>query len=49
MSFGIGGGVAEVQIQIQSENSPISWTEWNILINFCVNIDINKVKLDLIV
>ena len=23
-------------------NSPISWTEWNILINFWVNIDINK-------
>ena len=27
----------------KSENSPISWTEWNILINFCVNIDINKI------
>ena len=28
----------------KSENSPISWTEWNILINFCVNTDINKIK-----
>ena len=27
----------------KSENSPISWTEWNILINFCLNIDIDKV------
>ena len=42
MSFGIGRGVAQVQI-LKSENSPISWTEWNILINFSVNIDINKI------
>ena len=28
----------------KSENSPISRTEWNILINFCVNIDINKIS-----
>ena len=27
----------------KSENSPISWTEWNISINFCVNIDIDKI------
>ena len=27
----------------KSENGPISWTEWNILINFCVNIDIDKI------
>ena len=27
----------------KSENNPISWTEWNILINFCVNIDIKKI------
>ena len=27
----------------KSENSPISWTEWNILIDFCVNIDIIKI------
>ena len=42
MSFGIGRGVADVQI-VKKLNSPISWTEWNILINFCVNIDINKI------
>ena len=42
MSFGIGGGVAEVQIQIQSENSPISLTIWDILIKFCIRIDINR-------
>ena len=28
----------------KSENGPNSWTEWNILINFCVNIDIDKIK-----
>ena len=27
----------------KSENDPISWIEWNILIIFCVNIDINKI------
>ena len=27
----------------KSENGPISWTEWNILINFCVNIDTDKI------
>ena len=27
----------------KSENGPISRTEWNILINFCVNIDIDKI------
>ena len=27
----------------KSENGPISWTDWNILINFCVNIDIDKI------
>ena len=26
----------------KSENGPTSWTEWNILINFCVTIDIYK-------
>ena len=26
----------------KSENSPISWTEWNTLINFFVNIDIHN-------
>ena len=27
----------------KSENGPISWTEWTILINFCVNIDVDKI------
>ena len=27
----------------KSENSLISWTEWNILIDFCVKIDVIKV------
>ena len=27
----------------KSENGIISWTEWNILIDFCVNIDIIKI------
>ena len=27
----------------KGENGLISWTEWNILINFCVNIDIDKI------
>ena len=27
----------------KSENGSISWTEWNILMNFCVNIDIDKI------
>ena len=28
----------------KSENGLISWTEWNILIDFCVNIDILKIQ-----
>ena len=27
-----------------SGNGPISWTEWNSLINVCVNIDIDKIR-----
>ena len=27
----------------KGESGSISWTEWNILINFCVNIDIDKI------
>ena len=27
----------------KSENGLISWTEWNILLDFCVNIDIIKI------
>ena len=36
MTFIIGRGFAEHQILKK-------WTEWNILINFCVNIDTDKV------
>ena len=28
----------------KSENSPFSWTEWDILTNSCVNIDINQIS-----
>ena len=42
MTFIIGRGFA-VRKFWKSENGPISWTEWNILINFCVNIDIDKI------
>ena len=27
----------------KNDNGAISWTEWNILIKFCVNIDIDKI------
>ena len=40
-------GLAEALPRIKfwkSKNSPISWTEWNILIKFCLNIDINKIS-----
>ena len=26
----------------KSENGPISWTEWNIVMKFCLHIDIDK-------
>ena len=42
MAFIIGRGFAERQI-LKSENGLISWTEWNILIDYCVNIDIIKI------
>ena len=42
ITFIIGRGFAERQI-LKSENGPISWTEWIILINFCVDIDIDKI------
>ena len=41
MTFFIGRGFAERKI-LKSENSLISWTEWNILTDFCVNINIDK-------
>ena len=43
MIFIIGRGFAERQILKKNENDSISWTEWNILINFCVNIDIDRI------
>ena len=42
MTFIIGRGFASAKFW-KSENSLISWTEWNILIDFCVNIDIDKI------
>ena len=43
MSFGIGRGVAEVQIlkQWNSETGPISWNFLNILIKLYINIAID--------
>ena len=43
MSFGIGRGVAEVQIlkNKNSETGPISWNFLNILIKLCINIAID--------
>ena len=44
MTFIIGRGFAECQIlKKKNENGPMFWTEWNILINFYVNIDIDKI------
>ena len=43
MTIFFGRGFAELQILKKWKNGHISWTEWNILINFCVNIDINKI------
>ena len=40
MSFGIGRGIAEVQILKNSETDPISWNILNILIKFCIHINI---------
>ena len=39
-------GLAEALLRFKfwkSEKSTISWTEWNIVIKFSVNIDINKI------
>ena len=41
MSFGIGRGVAEVQILKNSETGPISWNFLNILIKLCIKIAID--------
>ena len=42
MSFGLGRGVAEVQILKKKVKIALS-LELNNLINFCVNIDVNKI------
>ena len=41
MSFGIGRGVAEVQILKNSETGPISWNVLNTLIELWINIAID--------
>ena len=41
MTFIIGRGLAKRQI-LKRENGLISWIEWNILIDLCVNIDIDQ-------
>ena len=41
MSFGIGQGVAEVQILKNGETGPISWNFLNILIKLCKSIAID--------
>ena len=41
MSFGIGRGVAEVQILKNSETGPVSGNVLNILIKLCLNIAID--------
>ena len=38
MSFGIGRGVADVQILKNSETGPISWNVLNILMKLSINI-----------
>ena len=41
MSFGIGRGVAEVQILKNTETGPIFWNFLNILVKLCINIAID--------
>ena len=40
MTSFIGRGFAELQI-LKSDNDAISWTEWSIVMKFCIHIDIN--------
>ena len=42
MTFVNGRGIAELQF-LKSENGPIYWTEWNIVMKFCRHIDIDKI------
>ena len=41
MTFFVGQGFAELQILKKKKNSSISWTEWNIVMKFCIIIDID--------
>ena len=41
MTFFVGQGFAELQILKNNENGSISWTEWNIVMKFCILIDID--------
>ena len=41
MSFGIGRGVAEVQLLKNNETGPIFWNFLNILIKSCIGIAID--------
>ena len=40
MSFFIGLGFAELQILKKWKSGPVSWTEWNIVMKFCIHIGI---------
>ena len=42
MTFLIGRALAELQILKKNDNGAISWTEWIIVIKFCIHIDIDK-------
>ena len=42
MTVVIVRGYAAVQI-LKYENGPIFWTEWNIVMKFCIHIDIHKI------
>ena len=42
MRFFIGRGFAELQIPQKSENGPVSRTVKNIVMKFCIHIDIDK-------
>ena len=40
MSFYISWGFAK--LKFWNENGPVSWTEWNIMMKFCIHIGIDK-------
>ena len=41
MTFFIDGGFVEFQFR-KNDNGAVSWTEWNIVMKFCIHIDIDK-------